>query len=133
MSKRFEQISKVSGFMKHNGGMLFKKISEKNFEFKVKIQKKHLNKRKITHGGYICAIIDAGAGTAVFRNTGRKSCVTISLDIKFIGMTKLNDIINGKIKIINKTKSMIFVKCTLINKKRAVAYASGIWKVTKKV
>ena len=48
-------------------------------------------------------------------------------------MTKLNDIINGKIKIINKTKSMIFVKCTLINKKRAVAYASGIWKVTKKV
>ena len=133
MSKRFEQISKVSGFMKHNGGMLFKKISEKNFEFKVKIQKKHLNKRKITHGGYICAIIDAGAGTAVFRNTGGKSCVTISLEIKFIGMTKLNDIINGKIKIINKTKSMIFVKCTLINKKRAVAYASGIWKVIKKV
>ena len=54
---------------------------------------------KITHGGYICAIIDAGAGTAVYRNTSGKSCVTISLDIKFISMTKLNDEIKGKVKI----------------------------------
>ena len=28
------------------------------------IKKIHLNRAKITHGGYICSIIDAGAGTA---------------------------------------------------------------------
>ena len=133
MAKKFEQISKISGFMKHNGGLLFRQVSKKNFEFKVKILNKHLNRRKITHGGYICAIIDAGAGTAVYRNTSGKSCVTISLDIKFISMTKLNDEIKGKVKIIKKTNSMIFVTCELLSQKKLVAQATGIWKVIKKV
>ena len=34
MSKEFEQISIKPGFMKHNGGVLFKTISENEYEFK---------------------------------------------------------------------------------------------------
>ena len=34
MSEEFEQISKVSGFMRHNGGLYFRKISENFYEFK---------------------------------------------------------------------------------------------------
>ena len=41
MMAKFEQISKISGFMKHNGGLLFRQVSKKNFEFKVKILNKH--------------------------------------------------------------------------------------------
>ena len=66
MENNFEQISKVSGFMKHNGGLFFRDVSETEFEFKSKIQDIHLNKREITHGGFICSLIDAGAGTAVY-------------------------------------------------------------------
>ena len=54
MKNKFEQISKVSGFMKHNGGLLFRDLSETEFEFKSTIQDIHLNKREITHGGFIC-------------------------------------------------------------------------------
>ena len=43
MKNNFEQISKVSGFMKHNGGLLFRDLSETEFEFKSTIQKIHLN------------------------------------------------------------------------------------------
>ena len=32
MSEKFEQISLKEGFMKHNGGVLFKNISEKEYE-----------------------------------------------------------------------------------------------------
>ena len=53
MSKNFEQLSTKSGFMKHNGGLLFKEISKTEYEFKTNIDKNHLNSSGITHGGYI--------------------------------------------------------------------------------
>ena len=37
MNKDFEQISIKPGFMKHNGGLLFKTISENEYEFKTVI------------------------------------------------------------------------------------------------
>ncbi len=132
MSKKFEQLSKKTGFMKHNGGLLFREISKKKFEFKTIIDKKHLNKAGITHGGYIASIIDAGAGTGAHRSADNQPCVTISLDIKFIGPTKIGDEIIGFTKIQKKTKTMIFLICHLESNKRIIASASGIWKILKK-
>ena len=60
MPDNFEQISTKSGFMKHNGGLLVKKLSENEFQFKAKVTSNHLNRAGITHGGYIASIIDAG-------------------------------------------------------------------------
>ena len=91
MSKKFEQISNKPSFMKHNGGLLFREISQSEFEFKTIIKENNLNTAGITHGGYIATIIDSGAGTAAHRAAGDSQCVTISLDIKFISATKLGD------------------------------------------
>ena len=133
MKNEFEQISKVSGFMKHNGGLLFRDVSETEFEFKSTIQDIHLNKREITHGGFICSLIDAGAGTAVYRASKNQSCVTISLDVKFIAPSRLGDEILGKVSILKKTKSMLFVNCNLYINKNIIASATGVWKVVKKI
>ena len=37
MSNEFKQISVKQGFMKHNGGVLFRTISETEYEFKTTI------------------------------------------------------------------------------------------------
>jgi len=129
MNKTFEQISIKPGFMKHNGGLLFREISKNEYEFKTTITEKHLNKASITHGGYIASIIDAGAGSAAHRVSENKICVTISLDIKFIGATKLGDKIIGYTKIQKKTKSLVFLICHLQCKGKMVATASGVWKM----
>ena len=39
MKDEFEQISLKPGFMKHNGGLLFKTISNTEYEFKTTINK----------------------------------------------------------------------------------------------
>ena len=96
---KFKQISIKPGFMKHNGGVLFRTISETEYEFKTKIDKNHLNNAGITHGGYLSALIDAGSGTAAHRAAGNMPCVTISLDLKFIGVSKEGDEIIGTTKI----------------------------------
>ena len=103
MVNEFEQISTKPGFMKHNGGLLFRSISDTEYEFKSIINKNHLNAAGITHGGYLSALIDAGAGTAAHRSAGNAPCVTISLDLKFIDTSKTDDEIIGFTKIQKKT------------------------------
>jgi uncharacterized protein (TIGR00369 family) len=132
MPNKFEQISAKPGFMKHNGGILFRNISEAEYEFKTTINENHLNAAGITHGGFICSLIDAGAGTAAHRCAGQASCVTVSLDLKFIATTKIGDEIVGFTKILKKTKSMIFLICHLKSKDKIIASASGIWKILNK-
>ncbi len=88
MKKDFEQLSIKSGFMKHNGGLFYRQISETESEFKTSVNEHHLNTSGITHGGYIALIIDSGAGTGAHRTADGRSCVTFSLYIKFIGTTK---------------------------------------------
>ena len=129
MTKNFEQISKKQGFMKHNGGLLFKNISDVEYEFKSVVNKNHLNAAEITHGGYLSALIDAGAGTAAYRASGNTPCVTISLDLKFIGATRKGDEIIGFVKIQKKTRTLIFLICHLECNNKIVASASGIWKI----
>ena len=131
MSNQFEQISLKPGFMKHNGGLLFRNISENEYEFKSKINNIHLNAAGITHGGYLSALIDAGAGTAAHRSADNAPCVTISLDIKFIGSSKVNDEIYGKVKILKKTKTLVFLFCELNCNGKIITSASGIWKILK--
>ena len=131
MTKEFEQISLKPGFMKHNGGVFFRNISENEYEFKSKINENHLNAAGITHGGYLSALIDAGAGTAAHRSAENAPCVTISLDLKFIGASKVNDDIIGNVKILKKTKTLVFLFCELRCNDKIITSASGVWKILK--
>ncbi len=131
MSNNFEQISLKPGFMKHNGGLFFRSISNLEYEFKSTINENHLNAANITHGGYIAALIDAGAGTSAHRASDNSPCVTISLDIKFIGTSKSGDEIVGKTKILKKTNKLIFLFCELFCDGKVIASGSGIWKILK--
>ena len=131
MSKDYDQISVKPGFMKHNGGVLFKNISETEYEFKSTVNENHLNAAGITHGGYLSALIDAGAGTAAHRAAENAPCVTISLDLKFIGASKVGDEIIGNVKILKKTKTLVFLFCELSCDNKIITSASGVWKILK--
>jgi acyl-coenzyme A thioesterase PaaI-like protein len=131
MNNEFEQISLKPGFMKHNGGIMFKTISENEYQFKATITENHLNAAGITHGGFIAAFVDAGAGTAAHRSADNNPCVTISLELKFISAVKLSQELVGNTKIQKKTKTMIFLTSELMVENRIVATASGVWKILK--
>ena len=79
------------GFMQNIGDLSFKKISETNFEFSIKILENFLNTGGIAHGGFIATIADTGMGNAAHISAGNRRCVTINLDIKFIAAGKINE------------------------------------------
>ena len=131
MASEFEQISLKNGFMKHNGGVMFRNISESEYEFKSIINQNHLNAAGITHGGYLAALIDAGAATAAHRCAEKAPCVTISLDLKYVGASKIGDEIIGHVKILKKTKTLVFLFCELKCNDKIITSASGVWKILK--
>ena len=117
------------GFMQNIGDLSFNKINDCNFVFKIKIVDKFLNTGGIAHGGFIATIADTGMGNAAHISAGNKRCVTISLDIKFIAAGKLNDILVGKVKVLKKTKTLVFISCEILASDRIIATASGTWKI----
>ena len=129
MIEKFQQISIKDGFMKHNGGIWFRAISENEYEFKTKISKNHLNSAGISHGGFIAALTDAGVGTAAHRVANGNPCVTISLELKFISSVKLDEELIGFTKVQRKTKSLVFLTCELKVDDKIIATASGVWKI----
>ena len=74
---------------------------------------------------------DAGAGTAAHRSADNAPCVTISLDLKFIGASKVGDEIIGNVRILKKTKTLIFLFCELKCHEKIITSASGVWKILK--
>jgi|TARA_B110000858_G_C17348486_1_gene269860 acyl-coenzyme A thioesterase PaaI-like protein len=116
------------GFMHHNGDIELKKIDENNYFFSSIVKEIHLNSGKIAHGGYLATIADTGMGTAA-HIVSNKRCVTISLEIKFISAGLLGQVLNGKVKIQKKTKSLVFITCEIFKPEGTVITASGIWKI----
>jgi uncharacterized protein (TIGR00369 family) len=117
------------GFMQNIGDLSFKKIDEINFEFNIKILENFLNTGGIAHGGFIATIADTGMGNAAHIVAGNKRCVTINLDIKFISAGKLNEKLLGKVKVLKKTKTLVFISGEIFASEKIVASASGTWKI----
>ena len=117
------------GFMKYLGGLSLNKIDSTNYDFSVEVKEMHLNTGKIAHGGFLSTVADTGMGTAAHQVAGDRRCVTINLDLKFIATAKLGEKLNGKVTILKKTKTLVFIKCDISNNKDLVASASGVWKI----
>ena len=117
------------GFMQNIGDLSFTKIDDSNFEFSIKISQNFLNTGGIAHGGFIATIADTGMGNAAHIAAGNKRCVTINLDIKYISAGKLNEKLVGKVKVLKKTKTLVFISSEILGTNGLVANASGVWKI----
>ena len=51
--------------------------------------------------------------------------------MKFISAGLLGDKLKGKVKILKKTNTLIFISCEISNSSDIVASASGTWKILK--
>ena len=127
IKKNMDETNK--GFMQHLGGLKLKQINDTQYEFIVEVKEMHLNTGKIAHGGFLSTIADTGMGTAAHKIAGDRRCVTINLNMKFISAGKLGDNLKGDVKILKKTKALVFISCEISNDKEIVVSASGTWKI----
>ena len=53
----------------------------------------------------------------------------INLNMKFISVGQLGDKLKGTVKILKKTKTLVFINCEISNEKEIVVASSGTWKI----
>ena len=70
-----------------------------------------------------------GMGNAAHIAAGNKRSVTVNLDIKYISAGKLDDNLVGKVEVLKRTKTLVFINCKILNSNGIVATASGTWKI----
>jgi len=129
MEIKFEEAGGL-GYMGHNGGFQFRRISDLEYEYRATIQDFHLNSGGITHGGFIMTLLDSGLGTAVYRSLGGgKRIATIALDVKFVAASGEGETLIGSARIIRRTQSMVFVRGELRSDNKIIATGDGIWKI----
>ena len=110
---------------------MFRNSLDTECELKSTRNNNHLNAAGITHCGYLSALVHAGAWTVSHLSANNAPCVTISLDLKFIGASKVGDEIIGNVKILKKTKTLVFLFCELSCNNKIITSASGVWKILK--
>jgi uncharacterized protein (TIGR00369 family) len=93
---------------------------------------KHGNHIGIVHGGMLATFSDQAMGMTAMRTTGNKPHATIELNIQYIGAVRIGEFVEAHCEVMRVTRSIIFMRSTLMVGDRLVAMASGVWKILEK-
>src|SRR5271169_706892 len=93
---------------------------------------KHGNHIGIVHGGMLATFADQSMGMTAQRATGNKPHATIELNMQYIGAVKSGEFVESHCEIVRITRSIIFMRSTLMVGDRVVAISSGVWKILEK-
>ena len=121
----------TAGFNKYVGPLYRLADAEsgavKRFVFAV--SDKHMNGSGSVHGGMLMSFLDTAMSRTLRLDIGAKSCSTVSLNCDFVGPGKLGDVIEARVRVTRRTRTMAFVSAELVVSDRTLAVATGLWKI----
>lgn len=95
-------------------------------------QDQHLNGAGIVHGGALMTFMDMVLGRHVVGHVGLERLpVTLSLNCNFVSAGRAGDLMEGRPRIVQQTRSVVFVEGDIVCRQRVVMSATGIWKMIK--
>jgi uncharacterized protein (TIGR00369 family) len=121
----------TAGFNKYIGPLYRLADTEggavKRFAFAV--SDKHMNGSGSVHGGMLMSFLDTAMSRTSRLDIGAQSCSTVSLNCDFVGPGKLGDVIEARVRVTRRTRTMAFVSAELVAGDRTLAVATGLWKI----
>lgn len=121
----------ATGFNGFIGPVLVKSGSAPEAErrFRIAATGPRLNGAGMAHGGFLMAVADTIMGFTANEVLEGQRASTVTLNCDFVAGAKDGEIIEGSVAITRRTRSLIFLTCTLSAGERAVMAATGIWKI----
>ena len=92
-------------------------------------QPKHENRRRVVQGGMLMTFADRALGVASYQASGKRG-VTASFDCKFLAPVAIGEFVELPCEVVSVTRSLVVARGVLAVGERAVASASGVWKIT---
>lgn len=125
------EIASTGGYNRHIGPLYRLPDSEagavKRFAFAVAAQ--HMNGSGSVHGGMLMSLADTAMSRTTRLVSGAKGCSTVALNCDFVGPGKLGDVIEARVRVTRRARSMVFVSAELVAGERILLVATGLWKI----
>jgi acyl-coenzyme A thioesterase PaaI-like protein len=90
---------------------------------------KHMNSVGTVHGGLLMTFADIAMSRTSRLATDAKSCSTVSLSCDFVGAGKLGDLIEIRVHVTRRTRTMVFMSSQMMAGERVLMSAQGMWKI----
>jgi len=92
-------------------------------------EQRHLNIGGVVHGGMLMSFVDDVLGMTVWEAAGRKPVTTVQLNNHFISPGRLGELIIGRGEVLRATRSVVFIRGTLMQGDKTLTHADGVWKI----
>jgi acyl-coenzyme A thioesterase PaaI-like protein len=81
------------------------------------------------HGGMIAATLDIAMGRSMARLCGEDHAPTISMSVDFMRSAKLGEWIESRVRILRRTRSLVFCDAVLLGSEGVVARGGAVFKL----
>ena len=89
----------------------------------------HTNPAGIVHGGLLMTLIDHALSAIAWEDAGRRACLTIQIDVRFLTAVKPPALIEARGRVVRRTASLSFTEGSLTVGADVVLTASAILKI----
>jgi uncharacterized protein (TIGR00369 family) len=90
---------------------------------------KHMNGSGAVHGGMLMTFADVSMSQAARASFDGVGCNTVSLSCDFVSPGKLGALIEARVRVTRKTRTMAFISAEVMSEGRPLLVATGLWKV----
>ena len=123
-----ENISR-GGFNLHAGPIYRLPADGEVRRFALPVLQKHMNGSGSVHGGLLMTFADISMSQTSRAVSGATSCSTVSLTCDFVGPAKLGEILESRVSVTRRTRTLVFLSTGIVVGPRVVAVATGLWKI----
>lgn len=89
----------------------------------------HMNSAGTVHGGMLMTFMDTSMSRTSRLISDAKSTATVSLTCDFVAPAKLGDVIESRVRVTRRTRTIVFLSCELVCGERVLMVGSGVWKI----
>ena len=98
--------------------------------FCFRVDPHHMNAAGTVHGGMLMSLADIAMSRAARAGTEAQNSSTVSLSCDFVGPGKLGDLIEARVRVTRRTRTIVFLSADIVSGGRTLLVASGVWKIT---
>lgn len=93
---------------------------------------KHMNDAGSVHGGMLMTFADIAMSRTARLGNNALACNTVSMSADFVGPGRLGDVIEARVKVARRTRTLVFQSAEITAGDRLILTASGLWKIGAK-
>jgi uncharacterized protein (TIGR00369 family) len=114
----------------HHIGPLYHLPDEEGFHrYCFKVAPHHMNSAGTVHGGMLMSFADISMSRAAREGTEAHNSSTVSLSCDFVGPGKLGDVVEARVRMTRRTRTIVFLSADIVSAGRTLLVATGVWKI----